>query len=142
MDYKLHGLYGHDGTSELNFYSALLIESGFPLSNDCYNNLETLTENQHPAARAYLKGVSEIPFTLKHLSRNVLRKHYHGGRLIHIFVEETHLPQSVKDYIIVKPLLKCVPDKSILYKRYCPSRNYFKSRNIEINYSIITCRNE
>ena len=110
MDGKLHGLYGHNGTSELNFYSALLIESGFPLPSDFHNNPDILTENKHPAICAYLKRVMEMPFTLKHLSRNDLRKHY-VWRQIHTFVDKTHLPQSIKNYILLKYLLKCVPCK-------------------------------
>ena len=109
-DGKTHALYGHDeddGNFALNFYAPLLVECGYPLSEVTYDFQESL-EKVHPMEKVYLQDCFNVPRALRLCCRDSLRRHF-KGRQIHKFVERSSLPRSVADYILLKPLLKCVP---------------------------------
>ena len=88
----------------LNFFVPLLIESGFPVSRDFIFKIKPLPL---PLRDYILKHLS-TPRSLKLCCRDTLRKAY-KGRQINSFVTMTEMPKSLKDYILLKPLLKCIP---------------------------------
>ena len=112
MDGKEHAIFGHDDKASfaLNFMAPLLVECGFTISTEAMRDFEKSQESLHPAQVEYLKFCLQNPRTLELCSRDVLRKHFRG-RLIHKFVEGSELPQEIKDYILLKPLLKSVPNQ-------------------------------
>ena len=107
MDGKLHGNFGHDAeNSALNFMVPFLIECGFHESTEDWAALESFTEGSlHPEELEYIKQYLATPRPLKQQCRNGLRRHY-TGRQIHRLVDLVTVPQQIKDYILLRPLLK------------------------------------
>ena len=116
-DGQRYGLFGHDNRDDfvLNFYVPLLIESGFPMSEDteAINRLSFKNEPLSSVERDYILENLRTPRSLKLCCRDTLRKAY-KGRQIHNFVAKTDMPKAIKDYVLLKPLLKCVPENRIL----------------------------
>ena len=112
MDGKRHAIFGHDDEASfaLNFMAPLLVECGFTITTEAIRDFEKSQESLHPAQVEYLKFCLQNPRTLKMCSRDVLRQHFRG-RLIHKFVEGSELPQEIKDFILLKPLLKSFPNQ-------------------------------
>ena len=109
MDNKEHGLHGHDDVDfALNFTVPFLIECGFDVSENDLFEYEDEEESLHPAEQEYIRHYLENPRSLMKLCCISLRKHYEG-RQIHKFVKTANLPEQIKDYILLKPLLKSVP---------------------------------
>ena len=107
MDGQRHSLFGHDDADSfvLKFLGPLLLEAGFILSSTVPEMLEN--RNLHPEENAYIKRCMTIPRSLKTKCRDSLRKHY-KGRQIHTFVKISNIPQAIKDFILLRPLLKTV----------------------------------
>ena len=109
MDGKQHSLFGHDHQDDfaLNFIVPLLLECGFPLLS---YGLQMPLEHRklHPAEKDYIQRYMCTTRSLKVGCRNALRKHFQG-RKIHKFVEQSELPSSVDDFLLLRSLLKCVP---------------------------------
>ena len=127
------GKYFIDATlheSALDFAVPLLIEAGFHytcadidkalrLSNILEKVRERLqrsvteTERPHPLEKncvlAYLERCMSEPRTLKLRCRDVLRT-YFPGRQIHRFVSSEDIPKTIKDYLLLKPILQTLPD--------------------------------
>ena len=114
MDARPHGWFGHDDLDDcaLNFMAPLLIECGFPVSTDTDIILESLREFINKAERDYILGYLKTPKLLTLICRDTLRKHF-KGRFIHHYVSISDIPQKIQDFILLKPLLKCVPDDLI-----------------------------
>ena len=111
MDGKEHGLQGHDGSDlALNFMVPFLIECGFPMMEDCQGEFENEKDSLHPVEQVYITQCLQTPRSLLFISRDALRRHYKGRR-VHRFVEMVNIPPTMKDFILLKPLLKCVPKK-------------------------------
>ena len=114
MDGQHHGMFGFDDLDifPLNFFVPLLIEAGFPLSIDARMVLECICTDLHPSETAYimdyLGGIR--PLTL--CCRDTLRSHY-KGRQIHDFVKKMDMPKKMRDFILLKTLLKCIPEDRI-----------------------------
>ena len=110
MDGQEHGLFGHDSqeTFAFNFSVPLLMESGFPLSIEARGRLESENASLHPAENAYIVDYLETPRTLKLCCRNTLRGHFKGRQLLR-FVEQSKVPEKIRDFILLKALLKCTP---------------------------------
>ena len=89
----------------LNFMGPLLIECGFPIPEGA---LEYELEKLHPAEQDYIRANLEVPRTLTLCCRDSLRKHFRG-RQVHYFMELSNAPKQIKDFVLLKPLLKCVP---------------------------------
>ena len=106
MDGYKHSLFGHDerDTFALNFIVPLLLECGFPLPNKVQGK-EVYEFQLHPNETEYIKSYKSIPRSLKVCCRDSLRKHF-KGRQIHKFVKHSSIPKSIKDFILLKPLLK------------------------------------
>ena len=100
--------YNYHGDFALNFFVPLLIESGFPVSREFMNNLFFKIKPLPLPLRDYILNHLSTPRSLKLCCRDTLRKAY-KGRQIHSFVTMTEMPKSLKDYILLKPLLKCIP---------------------------------
>ena len=109
MDAKRHTWFGHDTDANfaLNFIGPLLLECGFPLSEDSGKLLESVSKDLHPTEVEYIRSCLEGPRKLTMICRDVLRRHF-KGRKIHAFVREEVLPQELKDFILLVPILKCL----------------------------------
>lgn len=108
MDGKDHGVQGHDENHfALNYMVPFLIECGFPISEDFIYELENTECYLDPVEQAYISQYLERPRSLLLKCRDTLRSYY-KGRQIHKFVEIAKIPQVLKDFILLKPLLKCV----------------------------------
>ena len=111
MDGKLHGKSGHDDADfALNFMVPFLIEAGFPVSESERKTVESAMDTLHPAEQEYLQLWFTNPRPLKLRCRDVLRGHF-TGREIHRHVKMANIPQTIKDFILLKPLLKCVSNE-------------------------------
>ena len=110
MDSKEHAVRGHGGANfALNFMVPFLIESGCEVSETVRNELISEMEFLHPAEQEFVKKYLERPRPLMTICRDSLRKHYRG-RQIHKFVESVNIPWPIKDFILLKQLLKSVPE--------------------------------
>ena len=127
------GAYFMDSTlheSALDFAVPLLIEAGFHytcadidealrLSNDSEEERERLhrsvteTGSHHTLEKnyvlAFLERCMSEPRTLKLRCRDVLRT-YFPGRQIHRIVSSVDIPKTIKDYLLLKPILQTLPD--------------------------------
>lgn len=116
MDAQTYGLFGYDEDDNfaLNFMAPLLIECGFPIPDDIICSIESWESKLHPAEFDYFQRCSNTPKLLKHCCRDTLRKHF-KGRLIHKFVEKAEIPGSIRDFILLKPLLRYVEKHLLSY---------------------------
>ena len=114
MDAKLHGRFGHDNENScFNFLVPFLIECGFPVSMEDHAVLDSLTGRSphqeepklHSEEVNFIKQYLESPRSLKQECRNTLRRHYVGSQ-INQFVELEMMPGEIKDYILLKPMMK------------------------------------
>ena len=114
MDAKEHGLFGHESQESFafNFFVPLLIESGFPVATEAKQLLKFKIGSLHPAENAYIVHYLETPKLLTLCCRDALRKHF-KGRQIHSYVEKTDMPQKIRDFVLLKMLLKCTPKNLI-----------------------------
>ena len=106
-DAKQHSVFGHNSGSDyaLEFTAPLLLECGFPVT---WETLEAaLDRNLHPDELKYIRAYIDTPRSLKLRCRDVLKKHF-KGRHLHNFVEMSPIPQSIKDFILLKTILTCV----------------------------------
>ena len=109
MDGRKHGLQGHVNSDfALNFMVPFFIECGFALMNDFHEEYEKEKDSLNPEEQVYIQQCLQTPRSLLLLSRCSLRRHFNGRR-IHRFVEMVNIPKTVRDLILLKPLLKCVP---------------------------------
>lgn len=110
LDGQEHALLGQSNSEGifLNFIVPLLLECGFASPKIFSETLEYTCRFLHPGEQVYIQNFLEKPRSLKWSCRKALRKYY-KGRSIHKFVERSAVPQSLKDYILLKPLLKCIP---------------------------------
>lgn len=113
MDAKEHGWFGHDREEDfpLNFLAPLLVACGFPISDNVSALLESKKRDLHPQEYAYLHThcCLQMPKLLTLSCRDTLRNHFKGRR-IHEFVQAANAPKAIKDFILLKPLLKIVPE--------------------------------
>ena len=113
-DSKMHGMQGHDDSDfALNFMVPFLIECGFPVMEDFLEAFDDLKDFLDPVEQVYIHNYLDSPRPLLWMCRDTLRAHY-KGRQIHKFVKMANIPQQVNDFILLKPLMKCVP-KYMLY---------------------------
>ena len=115
LDCEDHGMLGHDDLLALNMTVPLLIESGFPVTK----KLSDLIKSEKKLAielYTYVQHAITTPKTFKASCRDALRRHF-VGRGIHRFIDANgaDIPSYVKDFILLKPLLRCIP-KQLLEK--------------------------
>ena len=114
MDGQHHGMFGNDDQDSFpfNFFVPLLIEAGFPLSIAARRALESKCTDLHPSEAAYIVDYLGGIRPLILCCRDTIRRHY-KGRQIHAFVKKLDMPEKIRDFILVKTLLKCTPDDRI-----------------------------
>lgn len=113
MDSHEHGIFGHHGNDAvLNFFGPLFIESGFPITPAVQRMLTKLiqTDSLRWTEKDFLRRSLETPRQLTLICRDVLRSHF-KGRQIHKFVHLSNIPKKVKDFILLRNLLRCIPNK-------------------------------
>ena len=110
MDGREHSWFGYVTGEDfaLNFMAPLLIACGFPISNDVPSLLESLKSKLHQQEYEYISHHLQTPKLLTLCCRDALR-HFYRGRKIHQFVQAVKVPKSVKDFILLKHVLKYVP---------------------------------
>ena len=114
IDGKPHGICGHDDNPVLNMTGPFLMECGFLVLDKVYKLVESRKDELPSKVYAYVQNYSSTPKTLKTLCRETLRRHFRG-REIHRFVEIATIPQMIADYILLKPLFRCLPKDLNLY---------------------------
>ena len=112
MDGKLHGLFEAETGDDvaLNLTAPLLIECGYNLSPYMFDFLAPEPDNVSnilPDVKVYIRQCLETPRRLTHCCRDVLRKHF-KGKQIHRFVEAADMPKPIQDFILLKPVLRCI----------------------------------
>ena len=109
-DVREHGMYGHDGEDlALNCVYPFLLECGYDIPRCILHDVldEKSSTESESIEVAYIINYLETPRSLQTCCRDTLRNHFRG-RYIHRFVEVLGCPQSIKDIILLKDLLRCI----------------------------------
>ena len=120
MDGKEHGLF-EDYTDEkraLNFTAPLLIECGYIVNRQTRQEILDTIESDLPSPedkdpfinpnfKAYFERSIDNPRRLTYSCRDVLRKTF-KGRKIQRFVQNVKIPVMIQDFILLKPVLRCI----------------------------------
>ena len=83
----------------MHFLLPLLIECGYPVNRDDLTEAES--EILAPAEYDYIQHVLDRPRGLRLMCWDSLRNHFQG-RIIRDFMNMVHVPESIKDYILLK----------------------------------------
>ena len=108
-----HSLFGYDEeeTYALNFNAPLLIECGFSYRHGSEHISMFLDSPKgghvHATEYTYLQKQLYCPRSLLLICRDRLRSHF-KGRSIQMFVESLDIPVSVKNFILLKNILRCL----------------------------------
>ena len=111
VDGRPHGLFGHDVQLALNMTVPLLIESGFPVPDSLLDTIVAKKDAIPTEEYEYILATRGHIRSLDVVVRDFMRSHY-KGRQIHTFVDTAYLPQILKDFILLKPLLRMIPEKN------------------------------
>ena len=109
-DVREHGKFGHDGEDlALNYVYPFLLECGYKIPRRILQYvLDEISNTESKSIEvAYFINYLETPRSLQTCCRNTLRNHFRG-RYIHRFVEVSRCPQKIKDFILLKDLLRCI----------------------------------
>ena len=101
LDAKEHTKFGVPNSSvyALDFVGPLLIECGLPYSRSTL--MSALDEPMCEAELEYLRQCLDSPRPLKLQCRDILRK-YFKNKSIHQFLERAHIPDRLKDFLLLK----------------------------------------
>lgn len=107
-----HSLFGYDSPENyaLNFTVPLLLESGSPCPDDLLEDATKLS--LHPSVIGYIRRYVTTPRSLQLCCRDSLRKRFQR-RQIHAFLEVSKCPSKIKDFILLKSLLRCYKGKPL-----------------------------
>ena len=83
----------------MHFLRPLLIECGYPVNRD--DLTEAGSESLAPAQYDYIQHALDRPRGLRQMCWDSLRNHV-KGRSIRDFVNMLHVPESIKNYILLK----------------------------------------
>ena len=112
MDCRQHAMFNHDDAQyfALNFTAPLLIECGCPFSMEVYSTLMKRYGDKalQEAEKEYICQIKTFQKPLAGICRDVLRSHFKGSQ-IHRFVKQNNIPSKVKDFILLKDILKYIP---------------------------------
>ena len=108
IDGKEHGACGHDDFA-LNMTAPFLMECGFPVTENALKMVESRKSSLPLEEYNYIQHYVRNSRSLKVLSRDTLRRHF-VGQMIHKFVNIFAMPVRIKDYILLKPQLRCLPE--------------------------------
>ena len=109
-DVREHGLYGHDGEDlALNYLCPFLLECGYQIPSSTLLDIldKKINKDSKSTKHAYINNYLDTPRSLQTCCQNTLRNHFRG-RHIHRFVEVSGCPQKIKDFILLKHLLRCI----------------------------------
>ena len=109
-DVREHGMYGHDGEDlALNCVYPFLLECGYKIPRrKLHDVLDEISNTESESIEvAYIINYLETPRSLQTCCLDTLRNHFRG-RYIHRFVEVSGCPQKIKDFILLKDLLRCI----------------------------------
>ena len=109
IDAKQHGTCRHDEFA-LNMTAPFLIECGFPVSDNVLKTVNSRNNSLPMEECKYIQHYGGNARSLKVISRDTLRKHF-VGQMIHKFVNSIAMPGQIKDFILLKPLLRCLPEE-------------------------------
>ena len=113
MDCRQHAMFNHDDAQDfaLNFTAPLLIECGCPLSMEDYTAIMKRYGDSalQEAEKEYICHNKSTHKSLAGVCRDVLRRHFKGPR-IHRFVKQSKIPSKIKYFILLKDILKYIPD--------------------------------
>ena len=86
-----------------------LLECGYKIAgHKLHDVLDEISNTESKSIEvAYIINYLEIPRSLQTCCRNTLRNHFRG-RYIHRFVEVSGCPKKIKDFILLKDLLRCI----------------------------------
>ena len=101
MACRQHAMFNHDDVHDfaLNFTAPLLIECG---------SLWMIIRDLLYMGKAEKENICQNKFSHKSLAgicRDVLRRHFKGSA-IHRFVKYSNIPSKIKDFILLKDILK------------------------------------
>ena len=112
MDCKQHAMFKHDNARDfaLNFTAPLLIECGCPYSSDEYLTFISRYGDGRlqQAEEEFLCQIKDTQKTLAGMCRDTLRRHFKGPQ-IHGYVKQSNIPSKIKNFILLKDVLKCTP---------------------------------
>ena len=116
MDCKQHAMFKHDNARDfaLNFTAPLLIECGCPYSSDEYTAFISRYGDGAPGSRLqqaekeFLCLIKDTQKTLAGMCRDTLRRHFKGPQ-IHGYVKQSNIPSNIKNFILLKDVLKYTP---------------------------------
>ena len=91
--------YSRHAEGALNFLVPLLIECGYPVNRGDLTGADS--ESLAPAEYDYIQHVLDRPRGLRLMCRDSLRNHF-KGRKIRDFANMIHIPESIKDFILLK----------------------------------------
>ena len=109
-DVREHGMFGHDGEDlALNCVYPFLLECGYKIPRrNLQNYLDEISNIESKSIEvAYIINYLKTSRSLQTCCRDTLRNHFRG-RYIHRFVEVSGCPQKIKDFILLKDLLRCI----------------------------------
>ena len=113
MDGKEHAVAGYDEDEcfSFNFMAPLLLECGYTVADNeaAREAINAFQDYLPPEEVEYINLYLDTPKSLKWCCRNSLRRYFKGAS-IHRFVAVSEIPKVLKDYILLKPLLKCIPE--------------------------------
>ena len=109
IDGKQHGTFGHDDFV-LNATAPFLMECGFPVSDNALEMVESGKISLPMEEYDYIQNYAANARSLKVLSRDTPRKHF-VGQMTHMFVNSVAMPVRIKDFILLKPLLRILPEE-------------------------------
>ena len=112
MDGEEHVIVGYDEEEcfALNFMAPLLLECGYTVADKvAAREAVRVFENSLPTEVEYIMLYLDTPKSLKYCCRHSLRRHFKGAS-IHRFVAASQIPKVLRDYILLKPLLRCIPE--------------------------------
>ena len=110
VDGRHHGMFGHDADLALNMTVPLLLESGFIAPGGVLEHVVSQEDTIPPEMHEFLQATRGQPKSLERIVRDFLRSYY-KGRQLHRIVDNLNLPQKLRDFILLKPLLKSVPKR-------------------------------
>lgn len=112
MDGKEHAVVGYDDDEcfPFNFMAPLLLECGYSVGDNeaALEAINAFEDSLPPEEVDYINFYLDTPKSLQCCCRNSLRRHFKGAS-IHRFLAVSEFPKVLKDYILLKPLLKCLP---------------------------------
>ena len=109
LDGRIHGICGHDVLA-LNMTTPFLLECGFIAPRSLTKMCRDRT--LHPALNGYVQHTLQTPKSLQVSCRDALRRQFVGPKIHRLMAAcRDEIPSDIKDFILLKPLLRCIPKR-------------------------------